>query len=214
MGYKLVLFDLDGTLADTDFMIALTMHELYKEYRPGFKPSLQDMFAFSGPPLSKTMKEQFPDMDSEFMRTEFMKRSIKYYEETAKAYPYSRTLLCKIRKKGIKTGLITSKFRKAVDLTLNLIGLDNLFDVTRSGDEVEHNKPSPEGIDSAIEEIGIKDKTKVLYVGDSLYDYEAAKNAGVDFALARLSPRKLPPLECKFSFASYEEFEDELKPYL
>ena len=43
-----------------------------------------------------------------------------------------------------------------------------------------------------MDHFGIKDKSEVVYIGDSIYDAKTAENAGVDFALVSWSPRKLP----------------------
>ena len=43
-----------------------------------------------------------------------------------------------------------------------------------------------------MEHFGIKDKSKVIYIGDTIFDHDTAKNAGVDFGLVSWTPRKLP----------------------
>ncbi len=210
MKYSYFLFDFDGTLLDSDFMIALTMHELYREYRPGYKPHLKDMLAFSGPPLLMTMKQEFPHMDPEFMRQEFVKRSKKYYEDTACLYPGAAEFLGYLREKGAKLGLVTSKMRQATVLSLDLVNLRNAFDAVVAGDDVIHNKPDPEPLVLCLEKMGHEGSLDdVLYVGDSEFDERAALALGVDYARACFAPRKtLSDFAPKYSFSSYDELKD------
>ncbi len=212
MKYQVLLFDFDGTLLDSDFMIALTMYELYREFRPDYRPHLRDMFLFSGPPLLETMEKEFPDRPKEKMRDLFVEKSRKYYLNTAVLYPGAYQFLTSLKEKGILLGLATSKFRGPTDLSLNLVHLEGIFDATVAGDEVKHNKPDPEPLLKALDLMGYKGPLdKVLYVGDSAYDEQAAKALGLDMALAKFAPRKLlegyrPTIE----FTSYDELKEKL----
>ncbi len=59
--YKLLLFDLDGTLCNTDEMVVQTFFKLYESYTPKIKRTREEIYYFSGPPLKKTMAEEFPN---------------------------------------------------------------------------------------------------------------------------------------------------------
>ncbi len=208
--YSCVLFDLDGTLLDSDFMIALTMHELYKLYRPGFKPHLRDMLYFSGPPLIDTMREEFPGQDPEFMRRQFVERSPKYYEDTVCLYRGAKEFLLSLKDKGTKLALVTNKAKGATFLSLRLTGLENVFDAVVSGDDVSRPKPDPEPLRKALSLLGAKPEDS-LYIGDSEYDELAAGRIGIDMALAEFAPRKLlAGYTPKYRFDDYGELLGEL----
>ena len=53
--YKVLLFDLDGTLCDTDEMIVQTMYAIYKEYKPVKIRTREELYYFSGPPIKETL---------------------------------------------------------------------------------------------------------------------------------------------------------------
>ena len=67
-------------------------------------------------------------------------------------------------------------------------------------------KPSPLGINKALERLEIEDKDKVLYIGDNDIDYETATNAGVDAMLVTWGPREIKSIKAaKFAVSSYNE---------
>ena len=59
--YKVLLFDLDGTLCDTDEMLIQSFFELYKTYKPTKIRTREELYYFSGPPIKDTLKNEFPD---------------------------------------------------------------------------------------------------------------------------------------------------------
>ena len=77
--YKTLLFDMDGTVADTDEMIKAAMYTLYDLYRDGVKTPDEEIVYFSGPPIRDTLKKEFPHMDQQFMFDEFHRVSSALY---------------------------------------------------------------------------------------------------------------------------------------
>lgn len=189
--YKLFLFDFDGTTLDSDQMIVVTFKQLYDLYKNGEQSPLEHVLTFSGPPIRETLKQEFPNMDQNLMFDEFVKYSTVNYDKYVKPFPYVKEMLFAFKKHNIKYGLITSKARKATDYALKLTGLDKLFDFTVCADEVNKTKPDPEGIFLAMKHFNILNKEEVIYIGDNMYDYLTAKNAGVKFGYVTFSPRKL-----------------------
>ena len=55
--YRLILFDLDGTLCDTDEMIVQTMRAIYLDYKPRKIRTRGELYYFSGPPIRETLKK-------------------------------------------------------------------------------------------------------------------------------------------------------------
>lgn len=204
--YQLILFDMDGTIANTDELVVQTMYELYDLYRDGKKTPREECYYFSGPPIRDTLRKEFPDGDIEFLAHEFARLSKDKYDTMVTPYPHSREVKLELKKRGIKLGVVTNKHRLMALHCLEVIKLDDIFDVLIGFDDVKESKPHPEGIYKAMELLGIKDKKKVLYVGDNPLDDMTAKNAGVDSCLVMWGPRKMPN-DIKPTYKIYDYFD-------
>ena len=209
--YKLYLFDLDGTLIDSDQMLIETFKELYKMYDPKRKIDEAHIRTFSGPQITETLSKEFPNIKLEESMKEYRERSRKYYDKYVHLFDGAYSLLEKLAKNNIPFGIITNKHRYATIYTYELLDLAkfNIFSIC--ADDVKELKPAPEGIYKAMEKFGIKDKSEVVYVGDGQIDYLTAKNAGVDFAYICWSPREISK-ESKIDakIKSYAEFAKEI----
>ena len=190
--YKLFLFDLDGTLLDSDEMLRVTFHTLYKLYKPEYKIDDKHILTFSGPQIRDTLLQEFPNQNQELMMSEWRKYSSENYIKCSKLYPGANEILRKMSEKQILFAIITNKHRSGTDYVLEQMKLDDLNIFCVCADEAGKLKPEPDGIYAAMKHFGVEDKKDVIYIGDSVYDYLTAKNAGVDFGFVSWSPRKLP----------------------
>ena len=210
--YSVLLFDLDGTVADTDQMIVETMNILYDLYRGGRRTPVEEIYYFSGPPIYDTLNKEFPNQDMEFMHAEFRRVSVELYPKTVKPFPHCKETLLSLKKKGYKLGLVTNKIHSSTLLCLKLIGLEGIFDSLVCYDDVSNPKPHGESIFKAAKELGEDNLNKVLYIGDNKLDLETANNADVDGALVTWGPRKLDPSLTPVMFiSSYEDLERKLE---
>ena len=204
--YEVLLFDLDGTVADTDEMIVETMNILYDLYRDGRRTPKEEIYYFSGPPIYETLDKEFPGCDLEFMHQEFRRVSLQLYPKTVTAYPGCRETLIKLKEEGYKLGIITNKIHSSTLFCLDLIGLKDIFDVLVCYDDVSHPKPHQEAIYKAMNELNVSDLQKILYIGDNKLDFLTAVNAGVDCALVTWGPRNIDKtLKAKMFISSYED---------
>ncbi len=191
--YKLYLFDLDGTLLDSDQMIIETFHYLYRVYKPkDFKPDDKKLITYSGPPIRESLKKEFPELDQEEVLKVWRKESLKNYAIYTKLFPGTLEILSTLVEKKYGVAIVTNKHRNASEEAFKLFGISDLGIYSVTGDDVKEQKPSPEGIYIAMKHFGIKNKEDVIYIGDSVYDMWTAENAGVDFGLVSWTPRKLP----------------------
>jgi phosphoglycolate phosphatase len=85
-----------------------------------------------------------------------------------------------LSEKGIKKGLVTNSGKKAVELALKKHDLEHNFDVIVTRDEVDKLKPYGNGIKLALRIINVPAENAV-YIGDSINDLLAAKDASVCF---------------------------------
>ena len=204
--YKLLLFDLDGTLCDTDEMIVQTMNAIYKDYKPTKIRTREELYYFSGPPIRETLKREFPDYDPDLMYEVFKKVSRDFYAPCVKAYKDEVEVLKALKDNGYLLGVVTNKGRPLTIYSLELCGIDKLFDVVVSADDVSNPKPDPTGVYDAMKKLNIENKEEVLYLGDNDIDYFTASNAGVDAMLVTWGPREIKCLDkAKYLAKSYND---------
>ena len=204
--YRVLLFDLDGTLCDTDEMLIQSFFALYKKYRPAKIRTREELIYFSGPPIKKTLVDEFPDYSFEEIYKAFQETSRELYLPYVKAFDDEIETLKKLKEAGYLLGVVTNKGAPLTKYSLEVAHIDGLFDVVISADDVNAPKPSPLGINKALERLAIADKDKVLYIGDNDIDYETACNAGTDAMLVTWGPREIKCIKAaKFAVSSYNE---------
>ncbi len=204
--YRVLLFDLDGTLCDTDEMLIQSFFALYKKYRPAKIRTREELIYFSGPPIKKTLVDEFPDYPFEEIYKAFQETSRELYLPYVKAFENEIETLKKLKEAGYLLGVVTNKGAPLTKYSLEVAHIDGLFDVVISADDVNAPKPSPLGINKALERLAIADKGKVLYIGDNDIDYETACNAGTDAMLVTWGPREIKSIKAaKFAVSSYNE---------
>ena len=206
--YKVMLFDMDGTLANTDPMIVETFNILCDKYKNGKRLPEEEIYYFSGPPIRETLLKVFPEYDQDFMLNEFHKTSRALYGSHIFPYPNERETLLKLKERGVKLGVVTNKMHELTILALNIIHLEDLFDVVIGFDDVKKGKPDKEGMIKAINFFK-ENKKNTLYVGDNVVDLESAYNAGIDCALVSWGPRVLPKdIKPTFYIKSFEDLKE------
>lgn len=204
--YKLLLFDLDGTLCDTDEMIVQTMRAIYKEYKPAKERTREELYYFSGPPIRETLKNEFPDQDPDLMYDVFKRVSKDFYAPCVKAYKDEIEVLRALKENGYLLGVVTNKGRPLTIYSLEICAILPFFDIIVSADDVKNPKPDAEGTLMAMKALNVDDKKDVLYIGDNDIDYFTAENAGVDAMLVSWGPREIKCLDkAKYEAKSYNE---------
>jgi phosphoglycolate phosphatase len=83
-----------------------------------------------------------------------------------------------LRQRGLRLGIVSTKYRRRIHEVLKREALMHGFDVVIGGEDVKEHKPHPQGLFEAMERLECS-PASMLYVGDSLVDAEVAKRAGV-----------------------------------
>jgi phosphoglycolate phosphatase len=104
------------------------------------------------------------------------------YDEDAltrwKLRPNARHFLSALKAMGIKTGLISNVGKIAMENAFKKMELQRFFDIVVTRNDVKALKPSGEGINLALDRLRVT-KDRSLFIGDSLDDIQAAKEAGL-----------------------------------
>ena len=183
MKYRAVLFDFDYTLGDTTEGIVLSANAALK--RMGLQEQPEEVIRRTiGLSLRDTYRALTGDGNpeaAESFAAFFRERADQVMAESAVLYPFVPHLLQTLRAQGIRTGIVTTKFRYRILQILGKYGLTDSVDCIVGAEDVKEEKPAPDGILTAIKKLGVK-KEETLYVGDSAVDAAAAGRADVDFA--------------------------------
>jgi pyrophosphatase PpaX len=176
MRFPVVLFDLDGTLIDSGAMILASFRHAT---RTVLARELSDevLLARVG---GATLDEQMRAIDP--TRVEDLVASYREHNEPLhdELQPCAGVVeaLEQLHDEGRRLGIVTAKRQVTVGLAFRVLPLAHLFDAVVASDDVPRNKPHPDGILRALELLDAR-PGEAAFVGDSPYDVEAAKRAGV-----------------------------------
>lgn len=183
MSYKLVVFDLDGTLVNSLADLAIAVNSgLKKAGLPTHEVDKYKVFVGNGREklIDRAMGESFTNEKlRKIVKDEFDSFYKLHCNDNTAAYKNCGKMLRGLKKAGIKTAVLSNKPDEFVDEILNKTYPDFKFD-TAWGKKPEYpTKPSPEALNAIIDMLGVK-KSECLYIGDSDVDIFTAENAGVD----------------------------------
>jgi pyrophosphatase PpaX len=174
-----ILFDLDGTLIDTNELIISTYLHTLEKYFPG-KYTREDVLPFLGPTLHDVFGAMDPDRVEE-MVLEYRTYNLENHDALVKEFVGVMETIEILKKKGYKLAIVTTKREDVAFKGLRLMKLDSYFDVMIAYDHVKKVKPDPELIFLALEKLG-SNPEEALMVGDNFHDVLAGKNAGTKTA--------------------------------
>ena len=191
-----VLFDLDGTLADSVPFILESFRHTMRTHRGKELPD-SEWLRTIGIPLRDQLR-LLADSDGEMLA---MLETYKSFQRASldgmiNAFPGARDVGEALVRAGTRLAIVTSKTREMTTRTLDSCGLSDLFDQCVCADDVERGKPDPEPVMLALEQLGLERRTQeVLFVGDSPFDIASGLGAGVRTAAALWGAFGLEELE-------------------
>lgn len=198
MNIDTLLFDLDGTLINTNELIIASFLQTLEHYRPG-EYTREKVIEFIGPPLVDSFKTVDPELVDE-MIVHYRTFNHAKHDELVTEYEGVFETIEQLHKKGYKLAIVTTKIRKTALMGLALTGLDQFFDVVIGLDDVEKAKPDPEPLEKALKQLG-SSKESAMMIGDSHFDILAGKNLGIPTAIVGWSikgPEKVRSFEADY----------------
>lgn len=173
-----VLWDMDGTLIDSEPYWMKSEGAFAKENNSSW--SEQDGLSLVGMSLydsSKIIKQKVgSDLEPEQIIQKLTDEVTAQLKQEILWRPGARELLLLLRKKKVKTALVTMSMRRMAQEVVDAIGFD-CFDVVVAGDDVRQGKPHPEPYLKAAELLGVKPEDCVAFE-DSLTGLRSAEAAG------------------------------------
>jgi pyrophosphatase PpaX len=174
-----ILFDLDGTLIDTnELIISSFLHTLGKYYPDKYKRA--DVLPFMGPSLYDTFGGIDPERAEEMIR-EYRTYNHENHDRLVTEFKGVIETVKRLKDNGFKIAIVSTKILDTVIKGLKLTKLDPYFDVIVALDHVEKPKPDPEAIYVALKQLDSTPE-KAIMVGDNYHDILAGKNAGTKTA--------------------------------
>lgn len=190
--FAIVGFDLDGTLLDTSGDLAAAVnHALGSIGRPPLSVEAVKPMIGGG---ARAMLQHGLDATGGYDEAgldALHRRLLDYYEANLAVHtaPFPGTLaaLDELAARGVRLGIMTNKLERFARAILDALGLTDRFDAIIGGDTLGVAKPSPKPIQALVDQCG---GGPAAFVGDSLFDVQAARAAG------------LPVIACSFGFLS------------
>ncbi|HSN58987.1 MAG TPA: pyrophosphatase PpaX [Clostridiaceae bacterium] len=172
---KAILFDLDGTLIDTNELIVECFQHALKKHMDMVVPR-EDVIKTFGEPLIFAMKKYDEDNVDELLG-HFRKHQETRHDILAKECAGATAGIEALREAGMKIALVTSKRRPMTERGLNLIGLYRYMDAVVAFEDTESHKPTGGPALKACELLGVRPEETIM-VGDSHNDILCGKDAG------------------------------------
>lgn len=180
---KAVIFDMDGVISDTQKFHSKVESRILKKYGIHMRPdkiskvyagvSDEEMFS----EIFKTHQMAFGDIDKIIrQKRRLLKKTLK---DNLRAVPYSRGLINRLIKKGIKLAVASGSSIKFIEQVLKTLDLLNKFDVIVSAQEVAKGKPDPGLFLLTIKKLNVK-AHEAIVIEDSYSGMLAARNAGIE----------------------------------
>ncbi|WP_059048781.1 pyrophosphatase PpaX [Paenibacillus senegalimassiliensis] len=175
-----VLFDLDGTIINTNELIIATFLQVIDKH--GLGPYTREQII---PHMGTTLEHQLQTFsgqeDVAALVADYRKYNRERHDELIDEFPHVKEVLAELHERGVTMGIVTTKIRETTMLALERFGFLDYMKTIVTVDDVSHPKPHPEPILTALNALQA-DPARTLMVGDSAADLLCAKAAGVHAA--------------------------------
>jgi pyrophosphatase PpaX len=185
MNIHTILFDLDGTLIDTNQLITASFKHTFEQFQLEFTD--EELIKFNGLPLIETFKNIDPIRADEMVET-YREHNLKVHDDYVKPFPQVEETLKRLHTMGVKMGVVTTKMSPGAEMGLERVGIADYFDSVITLNQVTHAKPHPEPVIKTMKELHAEQESSLM-VGDNSYDIEAGQRAGIKTAGVSWSQR-------------------------
>lgn len=169
-----LIFDLDGTLADTMLVCLGAFQETLQHYGEK-RISLQELYPLFGPSEEGILRFLLPEQAGEAY-SHFLILYERLHQECTAPFPGIETLLDDLRSRGMRIAIATGKSAETAEISMRKLGLSSRVELLESGFVDRGDKP--ELIRRVLQEWQMP-ANQAAYVGDVLSDLHAARQAGV-----------------------------------
>jgi HAD superfamily hydrolase (TIGR01509 family) len=180
LALKAVLFDIDGTLVDSNEQHVDSWLVAFREGgHPQDRETVRSQIGKGGdllvpsliPGVDKDTQERLSERQGSHFKSHFL--------DEVRPFPSAAALVRRVHESGRKVMLASSAKREELEHYVELLGIGDCLAGSTSIDDVEASKPEPDIFSAALEKIGVT-AGDALVIGDTPYDVEAARKAGID----------------------------------
>jgi pyrophosphatase PpaX len=171
-----ILFDLDGTLLNTNSLIIESFKHTLMEHL-GMEVGEEELTPYFGEPLEVTLK-RFSKEEAQAMLETYRSYNKLRHDIITTMFEGVEETLMELKKRGKHLAVVTSKKKETALRGLRLFDILKYFSVVMAMDDTEHHKPHPQPILRALEQLDY-DGSGAIMVGDSGFDILCAKAAGI-----------------------------------
>jgi pyrophosphatase PpaX len=171
-----VLFDLDGTLVDS---IELIVNSFQHAFASHSGPSPEEFTTGIGRPLAAQFAPYCESAEQvQFLISKYREYQLAHHDRLTKPYDGMANAVVTLRDEGHALGVVTSKIEPLARRALQHVGFSEHFQVVIGSDATARHKPDPEPVLLALDRLHMAAENAV-FVGDSPYDVQAGRAAGV-----------------------------------
>jgi phosphoglycolate phosphatase len=179
MPIKAVIFDLDGTLVDSAPDIADALNYVIRPF--GIQEvSVKETITLVGEGVTRLIEKlidsKAPGLDPDVLLRRFLEYYSKHLVDRTSPYPGTKRVLQDLAR--YKKSVISNKIESFTIEILKALDLFDYFDYVAGGDTVREKKPSPVPVLDVLSHLGFSAE-EALFVGDSIYDIQAGRAAGL-----------------------------------
>ncbi|WP_299612600.1 HAD-IA family hydrolase [uncultured Tateyamaria sp.] len=180
---RLVVFDVDGTLVDSQADIVASMAAAFAAVNLD-APSRSDILSIVGLSLPVAMEALAPDADTPMMveayKDSYARLRVSKGASSSPLYPGARAALDRLQARDdILLGVATGKSKRGLDGLIEAHGLEGMF-ITRQVADFHPSKPHPSMLLTAMEDAGVTAQAAVM-IGDTSFDADMAQAARMPF---------------------------------
>jgi pyrophosphatase PpaX len=194
--FQTVLFDLDGTLIDSEELILASFRHTLRTHRDAVPPDEVFRVTIGQPLVVQFRSWARDDEELDAMIRTYVEHNRARHDSMVRPFPGVDPVLERLRREGVRLGIVTSKRGQIAERGLRRCGIPSeWFAAIVTSDDVTRYKPDPEPVTLALARMGETDPGRTIFVGDSTHDMKAGRAAGTRTAAALWGPYSRAQLE-------------------
>ncbi|HEX2187260.1 MAG TPA: HAD-IA family hydrolase [Longimicrobiaceae bacterium] len=194
MRIRAVLYDFDGTLADSTELIMRSYRHTMASHLGDVPPDEEWLSGFGMTLETQIARFARSAAETEAMLDTYRGFQREHHDVMLAPFPGTLETVDELRRRGVRLAIVTSKHRESALRGMDLCGIVDHFPVVVTPEDVAQPKPHPEPVLCALERLGVRAE-EAVFVGDSPHDMAAGRAAGTRTAGALWGPFPREALE-------------------